>query len=203
MNPKSSRRIGILGGSFDPVHKGHLALALTALTQYDLDEVRLMPCAQQALKGKHQTSAENRCALLRLAIANYPQLTLDCREVFRSGKTYTYDTLLTLHREDPNAQYWFICGMDSVCQFDKWYRAKDLIDMCSFLVFDRPGIDLPEHPFHPKLLAHRLTGPLMDVSSSDIRQRFANQHPVEEMIGPMEARYIKANKLYTTKEDHS
>lgn len=201
MNPKPLRKIGILGGSFDPVHKGHLALAEAAREQFDLDEVRLMPCAQQALKAHRPTPAEDRCALLRLAITTHPKLTLDCREVVRPGKTYTYDTLLELRREEPDAQYWFICGMDSVCQFDKWYRAADLIEMCTFIVFDRPGVEAPEKPFHPALLNHRLSGPYLDISSSDIRARLAAQAPVDEMIGTLEARYIKEHKLYTTKEE--
>lgn len=201
MNPKPPHKIGILGGSFDPVHKGHLALAEAAREQFGLDEVRLMPCAQQALKAHRPTPAENRCALLRLAIASHPKLTLDCREVFRSGKTYTYDTLLELRRENPDAQIWFICGMDSVSQFDKWYRAADLIKMCTFIVFDRPGVNMPEKPFHPVLLNHRLSGPYLDISSSDIRACLATQAPVNDKIGILEARYIKEHKLYTTKEE--
>jgi nicotinate-nucleotide adenylyltransferase len=201
MNPQPRRKIGLLGGSFDPVHKGHLALAEAALTQYGLDEVRLMPCAQQALKARHPTSADDRCALLRLAIANHPYLALDCREVFRAGTTYTYDTLVELQREMPDAELWFICGMDAICNFDKWYRAKDLIDKCTFLVFDRPGVSPPETPFHPALLAHRLTGPMIDLSSSEIRQHLARQDDIEDWIGPFETRYIKAHQLYSTKED--
>ena len=107
------RRVGILGGSFDPVHAAHLALARAAADTFALDEVRLMPCAQQALKRRRPAPAEDRCALLRLALGGDPRLTLDCRELWRRGKVYTIDTILELRAELPGAELWFILGMDA------------------------------------------------------------------------------------------
>lgn len=193
------RNIGLLGGSFDPVHKGHIAIATAALEAFNLDEVRLMPCAQQALKDDSPAPAADRCALLRFAIATNPKLTLDCRELYRGGKTYTYDTLLELTREAPDARFWFIIGMDSVCSFDKWYRAADLINMCEFIAFDRPGVEAPDVPFHPALLAHHLKGPLMNISSREIRACLASQQPILHAVGALEARYIEDHQLYHCK----
>ena len=190
------RNIGLLGGSFDPVHAGHLALARAARETFGLDEVRLMPCAQQALKDRRPAPAEDRCAMLRLALAREPGLTLDCRELFRGGRTHTYDTLLELRSELPGARLWFILGMDSVRDFARWSRPKDLLELCAFIAFDRPGLSPPEPPFDARLLAHRLRGPLLDISSSDIRRTVAAQSAIRYPMGDLEERYLKDRHLY-------
>ena len=191
-----SRRIGILGGSFDPVHAAHLALAKAAADAFALDEVRLMPCAQQALKRRRPAPAEDRCALLRLALADDPRLTLDCRELWRAGVTYTIDTVLELRRELPEAELWFILGMDSVVDFPRWRSARELVGLCAFIAFDRPGVEPPAEPFDPRLLAHRLRGPRMDLSSTDIRAAVANGAAMRYPINEFEARYLRAKALY-------
>lgn len=196
------RNIGLLGGSFDPVHQGHIAIARAALEAFSLDEVRLMPCAQQALKEETPAPAADRCAMLRLAIAGYPKLTLDCRELYRSGKIYTYDTLEELSREEPYARFWFIIGMDSVCSFDRWYRAADLINLCEFIAFDRPGVEVPKVPFHPALLAHHLQGPLVDLSSREIRAGLAANASQVEALGGLVEQYIRDHQLYHCKGRH-
>lgn len=190
------RQIGILGGSFDPVHAAHLAIAKAAADAFALDEVRLIPCAQQALKDRHPSPAEDRCALLRLALADDPRLTLDCRELWRPGKTYTIDTLQELRQEAPDAHFWFILGMDSVVDFPRWRRAEELVVLCDFIAFDRPGVEPPEKPFDPRLLAHRLRGPLMDVSSTAIRAAVAKDAAMRYPINDFEARYLRAKALY-------
>lgn len=190
------RNIGILGGSFDPVHAGHLALARAAQAAFGLDEVRLMPCAQQALKERRPAPAEDRCAMLRLAIAREPGLTLDCREIFRGGRTYTYDTLRELQAERPDARLWFLLGMDSVRDFARWHRARELLGLCDFIAFDRPGVEAPAEPFDAQLLAHRLRGPLMDVSSSAVRRAVAAEGVIRYPMGDLEERYLKGRQLY-------
>ena len=188
------RQVGLLGGTFDPVHNAHLALAQAALEAFALDEVRFLPCAQQALKRRRPASAEARCAMLRLALADRPRFTLDCRELFRPGKTYTVDTLQELRRQEPEVHFWFIFGMDSVCDFPKWHRAETLLGLCDFIAFDRPGVPLPAHPFSPKLLAHRLRGPCLDLSSTAIREaRAAGQLPAGLLPPAVEA-YLSASR---------
>ena len=155
-----------------------------------------MPCAQQALKDRHPSPAEDRCALLRLALADDPRLTLDCRELWRPGKTYTIDTLQELRQESPDAHFWFILGMDSVVDFPRWRRAEELVVLCDFIAFDRPGVEPPEKPFDPRLLAHRLRGPLMDVSSTAIRAAVAKDAAMRYPITDFEARYLRAKALY-------
>lgn len=190
------RNVGLLGGSFDPVHAGHLALAQTALTTFALDEVRFMPCSQQALKAQHPIPAKDRCALLRLALASNAHFTLDCREIFRGGTTYTLHTLTELRREEPQTRFWFIMGMDSVRSFPKWYQPEALLDCCEFIVFDRPGVEPPETCFSPRLLAHHLTGPLVDLSSTTIREAVAKHQPIRYAMGDLEARYLRDHHLY-------
>lgn len=190
------RNVGLLGGSFDPVHTGHLALASAAIERFGLDEVRFIPCAQQALKETRPTAAKDRCAMLRLALSRHPNFTLDCREVIRGGKTYTYDTIHELRAAEPQTQFWFIMGMDSVCSFPRWYRAEELVTCCEFIVFDRPGVEPPETCFSPRLLAHRLTGPLVDLSSTTIREAVAQQRSIRYAIGDLEERYLRDHHLY-------
>lgn len=187
-----ARQIGLLGGTFDPVHRAHIALARAALEAFALDEVRLMPCAQQALKSQRPTPAADRCAMLRLALADQPGLTLDTRECYRSGKVYTYDTLRALQAAEPNACFWFILGMDSVCAFARWHRAAELAACCRFIAFDRPGVEPPERPFAPQLLAHRLRGPLSTLSGTAVREALCRGLLPEAALPPAVAAYLRA-----------
>ena len=191
-----ARRIGILGGSFDPVHRGHLALADAAREAFALDEVRFMPCAGHRLKARKLSAAEDRCALLRLELARRPWLTLDCRELFRGGVTYTIDTLDELRAEHPGATLWLLLGMDSVCAFGQWFRAREILERCEAVAFDRPGVEAPEAPFDPRLLAHRLRGPMMAVSSTEAREALAGNAPVCYAIGKEALRYLARRRLY-------
>ncbi len=190
------REIGLLGGSFDPIHAAHVALAKAAMAAFGLDEVRLMPCAQQALKACAPAAAEDRCAMLRLAIAGEPGLTLDCRELFRPGPTHTYDTLAELRAERPDARFWFILGMDSVRDFPRWHRAGELAGLCAFIAFDRQGVEPPERPFDPRLLAHRLRGPLLGASSTAIRRAVARDGAFRYPMDVLAGRYLRARRLY-------
>lgn len=190
------RNVGLLGGSFDPVHEGHIALAQAALSAFPLDEVRFMPCAQQALKQHAPAAAADRCAMLRLALARHPQMSLDCREIYRGGKTYTYDTLTALRAEEPETTFWFIMGMDSAKSFSRWYRSDELPALCEFILFDRPGETAPDTSLDPRLTAHRLTGPLVDLSSSAVREAVAEKRPIRYSICDLEARYLRDHNLY-------
>ncbi len=195
----SQRKIGIFGGSFDPVHTAHIALAKAALERFGLDEVRLMPCKQQALKQDKPASAADRCAMLRLALGNEAGLTLDCRELYRTQPIYTYETIRELQAEMPEAEFWFILGMDSVCSFHRWYRAQDLVELCRFIAFDRPGFEPPKTPFDPRLLEHRLTDVQMDVSSSSLRAALAKNASIGYSILPLPLVYLRNQKLYNNK----
>ena len=187
------RCIGLLGGSFDPVHRAHLALAEAAREAFALDEVRLMPCAQQALKLRRATSADARCAMLRLALASHPRLTRDLRGCYPAGPVYTVDTLRALRAAEPNADFWFILGMDSVCSFPKWHRPEELLTLCHFIAFDRPGVEPPARPFSPTLLAHRLRGPRLDLSSTDLRAALAAGNPPPDALPPAILPYLRAH----------
>ncbi|MEG1552105.1 MAG: nicotinate-nucleotide adenylyltransferase [Kiritimatiellia bacterium] len=196
------RNIGLLGGSFDPVHLGHLALAREAMKCYALDEVRLLPCAQQALKTVVPASAEDRCAMLRLALAEELNLTLDCREIFRGGITHSYDTVQELIQENPNVRFWFILGMDSVIDFNQWYRAAELLNLCEFIAFDRPGVTRCNPVFDERLLAHQLQGPLIDTSSTNLRRTVAMGETISYSIPLLVERYLRDHRLYFEGNSH-
>jgi len=190
------RQVGLLGGSFDPVHPAHIALARVALEAFHLDEVRFLPCAQQALKTHRPASPEDRCAMLRLAVADDPRLTIEASEVLRGGKTYTYDTLMALRRREPGVHFWFILGMDSVREFSRWYKARELLELCSFIVFDRPGVEPPANVFDSRLLLHRLHEPCLDSSSSDIRASVATGASIRYPTLQLVEAYFRAHALY-------
>lgn len=193
---KRMRHVGLFGGTFDPIHIGHLALAEEAQKTFALDEVRFLPCAQQALKETCPASAKDRCAMLRLAIASHATFTLDCRELFRKGKTYTYQTIMELKAEAPDIRFWFIMGMDSANSFPRWYQAEALSKSCEFIVFDRPGVEPPSHAFAATLLAHRLTGPLNPHSSTTIRSAVAKNQSIRYSMCDLEERYLRDHHLY-------
>ena len=132
------RQIGILGGSFDPVHAAHLAIAKAAADAFALDEVRLIPCAQQALKDRRPSPAEDRCALLRLALADDPRLTLDCRELWRPGKTYTIDTLRQMRAlVGPSTPLVLILGADQWKNFHTWRSWSEFLDFANIALCNR------------------------------------------------------------------
>lgn len=191
-----ARQVGLLGGSFDPVHPAHIALARAALEAFHLDEVRFLPCAQQALKTHRPVSSEDRCAMVRLAVADDPRLTLETSEVLRGGRTYTYDTLVALRRREKGAHFWFILGMDSVRAFSRWHKARELLELCSFIVFDRPGVEPPETVFDSRLLLHHLHEPRLDCSSSDIRASVATGTAIRYPTLQRVEAYFRAHALY-------
>ncbi len=194
---RKPRQIGLLGGSFDPIHMAHLALAREAIAQFALDEVRLMPCAKQALKAHSPASAEARSAMIRLAIADDARLTLDCRELYRDRPVYTIDTIKELQDELPEAQLWFIMGMDSAQHFPRWHKAEELIALCDFIVFDRPGCTEPTHDFAGRLLAHRMRGAFLEIASSELRFGLAHGADIAEAIPSLPRTYLRKNHLYS------
>src|SRR5690606_10326343 len=133
---------GILGGTFDPVHVGHLRIALAVGEELALDEVRLVPCARPAHKDRAQVSDIHRLAMLKLAVADVPALQVDERECQRPGISYLYDTLVSLHRECPDNRYYFILGSDAFNTLTSWYRWQELLDLCHWVLVARPGWQL-------------------------------------------------------------
>lgn len=205
MMGETNNRIGILGGTFNPVHRGHLALAREAITAFHLDKVLFIPSA----KPPHKTpqilaSVKHRMAMLKLATRGNPQFEICDIETRRTGPSYTIDTVIQLKKINPAVEYYFIIGSDSLLELHMWKQINDLLNLCTFISFGRPGIRTGKaKDFHlgpkwgKKLLKNFVTGQLPDISSSNIRQRVAQGKSIRYLVPKEVAEYISGKGLYT------
>lgn len=193
------KHIGLLGGSFDPVHAAHIALARTARQALQLDQVQLIPAAQPWQRTALRAAPQHRLHMLELATAGEPGLTVNPIELERGGATYTLDTLLALPR---NACYVWLLGADQLANFCTWHRWQDVALQADLAVATRPGTPLaPPGKLATWLAAHgrslqQLPFAPMDMSASDIRQRLARGAPTDGLLAPQVAAYIAAQGLY-------
>lgn len=196
--------LGILGGTFDPVHNGHLILADVAQNQLNLGVVLFIPAGQPWLKTERIiTPAEHRLQMLRLALADRADFRISEIEIKRSGPTYTIDTLTAL-KEAPYAEdeLFFILGQDILMQLPKWHEAPDLVQLCYLVAAPRPGVKKPDL----KALEAEIPGitqrvmlmkePQVGISASDIRERVARGLSVRHLVPEPVNQYIKEQRLY-------
>lgn len=198
-------KIGILGGTFNPIHNGHIMMAKCALKQYhSLDAVMILPNNLPAYKDTHSIiTSEHRLAMLELAIADEPNMFVSDMELVRGGTTYTIETLEQIHQLNPTLQIAFIIGADSLLSFTKWYRYKDILKHCSLLVAGRESQREQLKQFAAALIKEVGYGNIkimrnknMDISSSAIRQSLSDGVIPYECVPSKVADYIKTNKLY-------
>lgn len=195
-------RLGIYGGSFDPVHNAHLAFARTCQQQAKLDEVWFTPTAIQPLKrkGPHATNA-NRIEMLNLAIGDKPNWRVCSIEIDRGGLSYTVDTLRQIHEELPEAELFFPIGSDALRDVANWREPREIFRMATPLVVCRAG-DLPpdfeglEQLCSARTLPQPIEMPAMDVSSSEIRRRVAAGQSIDDLVPEAVAAYIEQQRLY-------
>lgn len=194
--------LGIFGGSFDPVHNGHLALARACQRQAGLDEILFMPTATQPLKqkGPHATDAE-RLEMLRLATGDEPSWRVCTIEIDRGGLSYTVDTLRHLNEELPEAALYFLIGSDALRDVARWKEPREIFRLATPLVVHRAGEPEPDLAelkslCTPVTQPRRIEMPAMDVSSTEIRRRLAAYGSIDGLAPPAVVKYIAANKLY-------
>lgn len=213
------RRVaGILGGTFDPVHLGHLAAAERVLEALGLAEVILMPCAIPPHKvGARWSPAEDRLAMLRIAVGGRPGLSVSTLELDRGGVSYTIETLRVLrgeHGVDPV----FVVGTDSLADLPTWREPEALRSEFDWVVVDRPSREIPRFladaipvegraaPLAPPLGAGgrllRLIAPVIPISASDVRRRAARGEPLDGLVPPEVAGYIQRRGLYREEIAH-
>jgi nicotinate-nucleotide adenylyltransferase len=190
-------RIGVLGGSFDPVHIAHLTVAEAAAAQLGLDEVRFVPTAIQPFKpeGPH-ADAEHRVAMLRLALNGRPGLVLDLREVERGGISYTVDTLTDLRREFPSDELFLLVGADTACDLPRWRDVDKLGELAQIVAMSRAGGPPPDLA----AITNVLMVPSIDVSASAIRQAARHGKVVAEWVPASVAEYIRTHQVYHSED---
>jgi nicotinate-nucleotide adenylyltransferase len=199
-------RIGLFGGSFDPVHRGHLLLAECCWRQARLDRVEFVPTAQQPLKPRGPVAGEaDRVAMLRLAIAERREFALSLLEVERGGVSYTVDTLRQFRSERPDAELFFLMGADSLADFPTWREPAVICDLATPLVVRRAGSPPPDfNALAPLVTAERLAEiralevemPSTPISSSNIRQSIAEHGEWQALVPETVAAYISERGLY-------
>jgi nicotinate-nucleotide adenylyltransferase len=193
-------RIGIMGGTFDPIHYGHLVAAEEALVQFNLDRVVFMPTGNPVRKiHRTVTPAEHRYLMAVIATASNPDFEVSRMEVDRPGPTYTVDTMLALRADlGPEADLYFITGADAVWEILTWKDSEALAGVCSFIAATRPGYDLSRFSRDDaeRMRVEFMEVPALAISSTDIRRRVAERRPVRYLLPEAVAAYIRKNGLY-------
>ncbi len=214
MTMSTARRIGVLGGTFDPVHIGHLRSALEVAEGLALDELRLMPNARPPHRNTPQVSAQDRLAMVRCAVEGVPTLSVDARELARDTPSYTIETLELMRAElAATDQLFLLLGWDAFCGLPSWHRWEELLQHCHILVLQRPDADVEPPDALRNLLAARsvsdpqaLVGPAgniafvwqtpLAVSATQIRQLLASGKSVRFLVPDAVLAYIDAHNLY-------
>lgn len=192
-------RIGLFGGSFDPVHSGHLILALDVLEQAGLDEIRFIPAARSPLKGSlpHATGKQ-RLTMLNLALQGYPFFKVDARELQAGGTSYTYKTLQEIQGEEAEADLFFIAGADQVSRLQDWKHPEIIYQIATFIGLERPGevLEWPESIPVDRCLS--VQARLLQISSTEIRQRVREGRCPEFFLPSPVVDFIRKERLYQT-----
>lgn len=194
-------RLGVMGGTFDPIHHGHLVAASEAAHLLDLDEVVFVPTGQPYRKDIGEVSqGEHRYLMTVIATASNPRFTVSRVDIERSGATYTLDTLRDLRALRPDDELFFITGADALAQILSWKDADKLFELAHFVGVTRPGHELSGAGL-PQDRVTLLEVPAMAISSTDCRQRTAAGEPVWYLVPDGVVQYIGKHGLY--KENHT
>ena len=199
-------RIGLMGGSFNPIHNGHVNMARAALTGGFVDRVIFLPSGNPPHKRAGLEDKEDRYAMTCLAVEGESGMSVSREEIDREGVIYTVDTLTRLKERMPQAEFHYLIGADTVHQLHTWRRVDDLIQLCGFLVMMRPGEDEQKTLLAMEAWRQRgarlalLEGRLLDISSSEIRKRLKAEENADDLIPPAVSRYIRRHHLYEAEE---
>ncbi|HEY0739643.1 MAG TPA: nicotinate-nucleotide adenylyltransferase [Herpetosiphonaceae bacterium] len=195
-------RIVILGGTFDPIHIGHLAIAEDVRYTLDASHVLFVPAAQQPLKSyQHRASAAERLAMAQLATADNPAFSVSDIEIRRGGLSYTVETVAEIHAQHPEAQIFFTVGVDAAVTLPKWREVERLLSLCRIVIVERPGYTFDPEVLMAELPAARerilvVPGPALDISASEVRLRLSEGRPIRYHLPAAVREYIEEHGLY-------
>ncbi len=189
--------IGLFGGSFDPIHHGHLIVGQVATQKLRLDSLRFVPAREQPFKtGQHRTSSAHRAAMLSLAVAGTPQFMVERSELNRPGPSYTVDTLRQLRELEPESDFVLLLGADAAADLPAWKEAERVPELARIAVFARPGSPLPDLPWITGLVEV----PAIDISATEIRRRARQGLSLRYWVPDAVAEYIARHRLYLDPE---
>lgn len=208
--------IGIFGGSFDPIHNGHLRAALEVQQRLALDKILVIPCQQHAFGKAFNATAAQRLKMLQLATQGQENVVVDPRELKRTGISYTIDTLIELKVENPHEVYSLILGMDTLLSLPKWHQWEEILDYANIIVVNRAALNstattaLINTPFTEYLCTNAqefmqskcgkiflLNTPLLEISATYIRNEITAGKNIRYLVPEAVADYIAAEKIYT------
>jgi nicotinate-nucleotide adenylyltransferase len=196
-------RLGLLGGTFDPPHFGHLVAAQEAASQLGLERVLFLPARQNPLKiGEHVSSAEDRCHMVERAIEDNPLFELSRADLDRPPPSYTVELLRSMRREQPAAELFFLVGADILPELPRWHAPGALLALATLVAFNRPGAPLPSLATLDQALPGAsqrtllLEVPGLAISATDLRARVRSGRPIRYLTPPAVDRYIHERGLY-------
>ena len=183
--------VGLLGGSFDPVHHGHLVTAVVLRERLALEEVRLVPAGAQPFKARHSAAGAHRLRMVELAVADYPGLGVERAELDRSGPSYMVDTLRHLRAGEPGESWVLLVGADAATDFSSWHEADAIPQLARVVFFDRAGQAPPEYRN-----VERVDVPAIESSATDVRARVRDGRSIRYWVPDAVAEYIATHRLY-------
>ena len=200
----SKKRIGIMGGTFDPVHLGHIGVAQAALDEAMLDEVVFMPAYIQPFKqDRYVADGSDRLRMLELSTFGEERFTVSSWELDKESISYTYDTLTHFINVEPENRYYFLMGSDSMMKIERWNRGEELLKICNFIVGLRPTNDRNAVEECAKRLSNTygseiilLEKTMLPISSTMIRELTESGRPISGLVAPLVEEYIYAHELY-------
>ena len=191
-----TKRVGIFGGTFDPIHIGHLIIGQEIMLQCALDRVVFMPSGEPPLK-RSMASAEDRARMVSLAVRDYPEFELSRFELSRPGKSYTIDTLRHLRRDmGEDTEIFLIIGADNAVEMGDWFDPEGVLDLAHVIVAERPGFERARVDPVFKSKMRFVETPLLDISSTAIRERVRTKRPISFFVPDAVADYIITQGLY-------
>ncbi len=197
------RKVGIMGGSFDPIHIGHLVAANEVLNIYKLDEIIFVPTGDPPHKDNLRAASFHRLLMVNIAVLSNNKFSVSDIEIKSPGKSYTLDTLSEFHKLYKDTEFYFITGTDAVFNLSNWYRPEEVLKLCRFIAATRPGISIEEVNAKINEIKKMFGGnieilqvPMLQISSTDIRERFRMGVSVKYLLPESVEQYIIKNELY-------